>query len=583
MTYYLTCTFLKASEFTFTIHDIIQFALKDSLEHDIHYHSLAYLQAYFKVYPEACIVDSDIYGPTMQILSAISSDTKYIDVKKRIINKELPKSFVMKNEEPKIKDDDSLVYEKYLSVIQGTELPSPVDDNTMISVPTPDIITLLTSSIENTSELPTQSPVSEYVVLDEWATYRSIPDPDLMTGSTLTFPCNIYQYGVRIYLKNNECTLSAKYDDILKTESDNYTKPVYLHTRHVKLNDRTLYKCIAKVTRNYDYLFNGDLVQVNKIENNTAYIYVLYNNKYMTIDINFLKPVSFRNSINYLEKDIFKNHYKHLNNSNGFEVEFKSLSNDLPDDELGLFNKNMNKNRDRNIKLTTDTRYKFTPTEKKLLNANDYIHANLVLNNTHELCIVTQAPMKDTIVDFWNMILADGSNLIVMLTNFKEDGKDKCVEYFPSSLNEIIKINELIEVKCTEMVYMQNWTRRKLCVTGKDVEYELWHYHCRFWPGPRIETACLLFTEYFEDIKLLRDYKKIGELRPVIHCSAGVDRSGTFVAISALLKWKEIPHHEINIKGLVALLRTERYGMVQDIDQYKMIYNVLNHIIDMRF
>jgi hypothetical protein len=72
----MTYIFLKGGEVTFTIRDIIKFALVDPIKHNIHYHSLAYLQAYFHEHPEACIVDSEKYGLKMQILSVRLSVTR---------------------------------------------------------------------------------------------------------------------------------------------------------------------------------------------------------------------------------------------------------------------------------------------------------------------------------------------------------------------------------------------------------------------------------------------------------------------------------------------------------------------------
>jgi protein tyrosine phosphatase len=446
-------------------------------------------------------------------------------------------------------------------------------------------LTQLEAVLEKKNELK-----HRYGLIDKWEKYKSISDTNLTNTSKFTFQCDIYQYGVRNYQENDKCIpLDIDIDnDILTIESNN-TKPVYLHTRHVFLDDMPLYKYIAKVgTYYHNYLFNGDLVQVNKIHNDNVDSLVLHNNEDTKININFLKQVSFIYGTNDLEKDIFENYYKHLNKNNGFEVEFKSISNDLPDDEFGLFNKNKNKNRDPNVRLNINTRVELyvdnntSKTEEEILNES-YIHANHVLPGTEQACIVTQGPTYDTIVDFWNMILTDRSNLIVMLTDFEEDAEDKCAMYFPLCIEEIHDTKKGIKIECIEMKDMNNWTRRRLRVTRQDIKHDLWHYECYRWPDRGIIKNYSLFTEYLTDIELLRFVESLGQLRPVIHCSAGVGRSGTFVAIIALLKWKEIPHHELNIKGLVELLREQRYGMVQDKDQYKMIYDVLNHFIDTKF
>jgi protein tyrosine phosphatase len=609
MTYYLTYIFLKGSEFTFTIDDIIKFALTNPMEHDIHYHSLAYLQAYFNVYPKACIVDTETYDLKIQVLSTEHTDANYIYKKKQIKDKKLPGNVFINNEEPKFKVEDDIVFDSYCNIIKGrghlnnttaltgkgvskTKNPSSVS---VVRRSQPVLELPKTSKTANLLPiLPSKDTSGSTNIQDIWEEYRNKPVHDLKIREVVTFPCDIYQYGVQIYQKNRNKSILKINEDVLSLWSFDNKSTIYLHKRHVLFKNVALYKCFATFNAENSFrhgeVMKSDLLQINKIHDKIATGFRLYDGLLFSKNVDQLDLQTYDEKTNGLEKEIFLNNYNYLTKSGEFESEFDKILN--PNFENELFIENKNKNRyQRDIRLNIDTRVELdvdnnngSKTKQQLLDES-YIHANYVLPNTEQLCIVTQGPKDNTIVDFWNMVIQEECNLIVMLTDFeestKEGVKDKCAVYFPLYENKTEKITDQIEVKCTYISKSKHWTMRKLHVTRQDKTHKLWHFHTTKWSDHNIAKDYSLFTEYFENIKSLTP--PIGQLKPVIHCSAGIGRSGTFVAIIALLKWKDIPHHEINIKGLVALLRKQRYRMVQNKDQYKMIYDVLDKFIDMKF
>lgn len=91
------------------------------------------------------------------------------------------------------------------------------------------------------------------------------------------------------------------------------------------------------------------------------------------------------------------------------------------------------KNRYANVVPLPETRVHL-----KQLNGDEkteYINANYVRgpkDNTNYY-IACQAPMENTIVDFWRMIWEQNSKVIFMLTDLTENGIEKCAEYLPPS------------------------------------------------------------------------------------------------------------------------------------------------------
>lgn len=65
----------------------------------------------------------------------------------------------------------------------------------------------------------------------------------------------------------------------------------------------------------------------------------------------------------------------------------------------------------------------------------EYINANYVKGpkDTTRYYIACQAPLENTIIDFWRMIWEQNSRVIIMATDLTENGIEKCAEYLPPS------------------------------------------------------------------------------------------------------------------------------------------------------
>ena len=49
--------------------------------------------------------------------------------------------------------------------------------------------------------------------------------------------------------------------------------------------------------------------------------------------------------------------------------------------------------------------------------------------------------MKKTLVDFWRLVWQERSQVVVMVTNFKEESKSKCEQYWPQSPMDTTKLD----------------------------------------------------------------------------------------------------------------------------------------------
>ncbi|EGT57485.1 hypothetical protein CAEBREN_32118 [Caenorhabditis brenneri] len=189
--------------------------------------------------------------------------------------------------------------------------------------------------------------------------------------------------------------------------------------------------------------------------------------------------------------------------------------------------------------------------------SGDYIHANY-LKGTKPLYILTQGPIKDSQIDMWRMVLQEGVAAICMLCELTENGRPKCEPYFPETEGQVLTFNE-ITVTCTEYTLPDVHTQLKALTvldrkTGKT--HKLSHYKI---------VTCVLRTH-----RILR--KLNGPV--VVHCSAGVGRTGTFAAIEVgvqcLLNGKSFRPVD-----LVKAMRHCRLQSVQMDTQYLMLVEAI--------
>ncbi|XP_019512016.1 PREDICTED: receptor-type tyrosine-protein phosphatase eta isoform X2 [Hipposideros armiger] len=208
---------------------------------------------------------------------------------------------------------------------------------------------------------------------------------------------------------------------------------------------------------------------------------------------------------------------------------------------------------------------------------DDYINANYMPGYySKKDFIATQGPLPNTLKDFWRMVWEKNVYTIVMLTKCVEQGRTKCEEYWPSKQSHDYGA---ITVAMTSEIVLPEWTIRDFTVKNNQTSesHPLRQFHFTSWPDHGVpDTTDLLINFRY----LVCDYMKQcpPESPVLVHCSAGVGRTGTFIAIDRLIYQIE-NENTVDVYGIVYDLRMHRPLMVQTEDQYVFLNQCVLDII----
>jgi len=243
---------------------------------------------------------------------------------------------------------------------------------------------------------------------------------------------------------------------------------------------------------------------------------------------------------------------------------------------------NKTKNRYLNILPYDTTRVKLAPIEGAP--GTDYINANWVKSGERAY-ICTQAPLEHTVDDFYRMLWETKTRTIVMLTRFAELGRIKAHEYLPKVGEGKMKYGDIeVEVLSEEPSKDETYVIRKIKLTKAADSTNMIQFHFIAWPDHGVPDI----SDPLLDMAMVADQMTppSQETPTVVHCSAGVGRTGTYVIINSILE--QITNHMklnpntppvINMAKTLQDLRTMRPGMVNHIDQYEFCYKtILAHV-----
>uniref|UniRef100_A0A671MKQ9 Receptor-type tyrosine-protein phosphatase C n=2 Tax=Sinocyclocheilus anshuiensis TaxID=1608454 RepID=A0A671MKQ9_9TELE len=205
---------------------------------------------------------------------------------------------------------------------------------------------------------------------------------------------------------------------------------------------------------------------------------------------------------------------------------------------------------------------------------DNYINASFIEGYQEpKKYIAAQGPKDETVCDFWQMVWEQKSSIIVMVTRCEEGNKIKCAQYWPS-LDRETEIFDDFVVKIRSEQHCPDYTIRHLILNNKREkasEREVTHIQFISWPDHGVPgDPCLL-------LKLRRrvnSFKNFFSGPVVVHCSAGVGRTGTYIGIDAMIESLEA-EGRVDIYGYVAKLRRQRCLMVQVEAQYILIHTAL--------
>ncbi|ETN79621.1 Protein-tyrosine phosphatase [Necator americanus] len=172
---------------------------------------------------------------------------------------------------------------------------------------------------------------------------------------------------------------------------------------------------------------------------------------------------------------------------------------------------------------------------------NDYIHANWVNGvDKQKKFICTQCPQSEsgfqgpndkTVDDFWRMVWQEKCKSIVMLCNIMECGKQKCEQYWPLTTETPMSLASGLTVKfiSTDAIEKSVELTKIELLDPSGTRHAVEHFHWTDWPDRGVPNSTTL--------AIFRMLRKVNRLTPcVVHCSAGIGRTGTVVGIDLIYR-----------------------------------------------
>lgn len=232
---------------------------------------------------------------------------------------------------------------------------------------------------------------------------------------------------------------------------------------------------------------------------------------------------------------------------------------------------NRNLNRYRDVSPYDHSRVKLENSE------NDYINASLVMvEEAQRAYILSQGPLRNTCGHFWLMIWEQCSKAVIMLNRVIERGSEKCAQYWPTT--------EELQMSFTDTGFVVRLLSEEdqSCYTIRVLELqntktgesrEIYHFHYTTWPDFGVPESPASFLDFLFKVR------ESGSLDPVngpsvVHCSAGIGRSGTFILVDTclVLMDKRKNPSSVDIQKVLLDMREYRMGLIQTPDQLRFSY-----------
>jgi protein tyrosine phosphatase len=233
--------------------------------------------------------------------------------------------------------------------------------------------------------------------------------------------------------------------------------------------------------------------------------------------------------------------------------------------------------------------------------SGDYINANFIdgaIKKSNKRFIATQGPLKNTIDDFWNMIFDNNVPMIVMLTKLKDsNGSEKCAKYWPNVVGNKIYTEDdrlVITLDLEEQIHNGNMVKREFTIKNQKstIIKTVTQIHLVSWPDQGVLDSCDMFIELTKSTDLTDFTKNLDVVDNVkhhpivVHCSAGVGRTGVYIVIQNVLqkliadvKKSSTPKETeiaIDVPSILLRLREQRSHCVQTLEQYIFCYKTIH-------
>ncbi|XP_049275275.1 receptor-type tyrosine-protein phosphatase mu isoform X2 [Rhipicephalus sanguineus] len=202
--------------------------------------------------------------------------------------------------------------------------------------------------------------------------------------------------------------------------------------------------------------------------------------------------------------------------------------------------------------------------------SSDYINANYI-NGYHKskAYICTQGPVEKTVSDFWRMVWQEEICKFIMAANLVEDGKRKVERYWPETCS---KYGDIMVTLVSEEVFVDYTIRTfKIHKSGAASKRVVKQFHFTAWPDHGVPAHPLSLVQMIELAKVHAPSSKAPLL---LHCSAGVGRTGTIVLMELALDMARA-EKRVDVMGLLYKLRQQRINLVETVEQYEFVHEAL--------
>ncbi|WAQ98702.1 PTPRE-like protein [Mya arenaria] len=199
----------------------------------------------------------------------------------------------------------------------------------------------------------------------------------------------------------------------------------------------------------------------------------------------------------------------------------------------------------------------------------DYINASYIDGyDKARKFIASQGPTKNMIDDFWRMVWQENAEKIVMLTNLIEMATVKCLKYWPE-MDQTCSFGG-VDISLAAVKTFRDYEMRTLIVKkGQSKSRRIQQYHFKAWPDKDVPDNGWCLVEFLNAVETKSTNSPI-----IVHCSAGVGRTGTFVALDNLVDQTKTENC-VRPLQMVEALRRQRVNMVQTMDQYIYLHEAL--------
>ncbi|CAG5003207.1 unnamed protein product [Parnassius apollo] len=211
----------------------------------------------------------------------------------------------------------------------------------------------------------------------------------------------------------------------------------------------------------------------------------------------------------------------------------------------------------------------------------DYINANLVkMDRANRKYILTQGPLGSTVGHFWLMVWEQNSRAILMLNKIIEKNEIKCHWYWPHGigdqhkmvLNDVkLTVEQISEEDCS---YYSTRVFRIFDMESSESR-EVVQFHYTTWPDFGVPSSPVAFLEFLKKVRSSGALE--ADVGPaIVHCSAGIGRSGTFCLVdSCLVIIEKEGFGIVNIQQILLEMRKDRMGLIQTPDQLRFSYQAI--------